>query len=74
MSKDIKDPLYQELMTDCDIMGIPLEEADLWYNAYVEFVREELNERIDGKTPVKINTSELLGIVMNGLINKYEVF
>lgn len=65
------DLLYQNVMETCDIMGIPLEEANYWFEAYTEFVREEFDKRINGSGPLKINTQIVWDIVLKGLVREY---
>ena len=67
------DLLYQDIMVTCDIMGIPLEEANYWFEAYTEFVREEFDKRINGSGPLKINTQIVWDTVLKGLVREYEV-
>ena len=65
--------LYQDIVTTCRTFGIPEDVGDDVFYGYVEFVREEINKRINGKVANPINSEELIRIVMAGLVNKYAV-
>jgi len=65
LSKGEIDTLYQEAMFMADLYGIPKLIVDDYYEAFVEFVREEINKRIKtGDTSTKINPEIFLQVIM----------
>ena len=56
--------LYQEAMLVADMYDIPKVIVNDFYEAFVEFVREELSKRIRYGTAAKINTDIFMQVVM----------
>lgn len=62
---DGQDSLYQEAMFIADMYGIPKLIIDDYYEAFVQFVREELNNRVKkGMPPTKINTDVFFQVIL----------
>lgn len=60
------DGLYQEAMFMAEIYGIPQIVVDDYYEAFVEFVREELDKRIKtGVETTRINPEMFLQVIMS---------
>lgn len=59
------EPLYQEAMFMAETYGIPKHIINDYYEAFVEFVREEINKRIKTGMPYKINTDIFLQVIMS---------
>ena len=65
MNMDGADALYQEAMFISDMYGIPKLIVDDYYEAFVQFVREELDKRIKlGMPPTKINTDIFFQVLL----------
>ena len=63
--KEHIDSLFQEALFMADIYGIPKIIVYDYYDAFVEFVREELNKRIKlGMPSTKINTEIFFQVLM----------
>ena len=63
--KEYIDSLFQEALFMADIYGIPKILVYDYYDAFVEFVREELNKRIKlGMPSTKINTDVFFQVLM----------
>ena len=61
----MEDALYQEAMFMADMYGIPKVLVNDYYEAFVEFVREELNNRIKtGIVKQEIHPEVLLTVIM----------
>lgn len=58
------DEMFQEIMMTCDLLDIPLEDAEYWYEHYLEFVREEFESRLKGNSPNKINPDILKTVIV----------
>lgn len=59
------DALYQEAMFIADMYGIPKLIVDDYYEAFVEFVREEFNNRIKtGVIKQEIHPEILMTVLM----------
>ena len=62
---DGQDSLYQEAMFIADMYGIPKIIVDDYYEAFVQFVREELENRVKkGMPPTKINTDIFFQVIL----------
>lgn len=62
---DKGDALYQEAMFMADIYGIPKLIVDDYYEAFVEFVREEFNNRMKtGVIKQEIHPEILMTVLM----------
>jgi len=61
--------LYKELMFMSEIYGIPKIIVDDYYEAFVEFVREELNNRIKTGIVKEVIHPEILLTVLAGEAN-----
>lgn len=63
--KEYIDSLFQEALFMAEIYGIPKVLVYDYYEAFVEFVREELNKRIKTGVPTtKINTEIFFQVLM----------
>lgn len=61
----MEDSLYKEAMFMAEIYGIPKIIVNDYYEAFVEFVREELNNRIKtGMITTEIDPSILFTVIM----------
>ena len=59
--KEYIDSLYKEAMFMAEIYGIPKIIVDDYYEAFVEFVREEIDKRVKtGNQSIKINPEVFL--------------
>ena len=58
------DALYQEALFIADMYGIPKIIVDDYYEAFVEFVREEINKRIKTGMITKINPEIFLQVIL----------
>lgn len=67
-----EETIYQDIIATCIAYSIPTEIGEDVYFGFIEFVREEVKDRIKGKDVKPIDVEGLLGIVMNGLVNKYD--
>ena len=62
---DKGDALYQEAMFMADMYGIPKLIVDDYYEAFVEFVREEFNNRVKtGVVKQEIHPEILITVLM----------
>lgn len=60
-----RDPLYNEAMFMADMYGIPRIVANDYYDAFIEFVREEFNNRIKtGVIKQQIHPEILITVLM----------
>lgn len=63
-SKDMNG-LYQEAMYVAEMFDIPKIIVDDYYEAFVEFVREELDKRIKKRSYTRIDTSIFMQVIMS---------
>ena len=63
------DSVYQEAMFMAEIYGIPKIIIDDYYEAYVQFVREELKKRVKTGVPTQVLNPEILFTVIMGEAN-----
>ena len=62
--KEYVDALYKEAMFLADMYGIPKILVNDYYDAFVEFVREEINKRIKTGITTKIDVNIFLQVLM----------
>ena len=62
--KEYTDALYKEAMFLADMYGIPKILVNDYYDAFVEFVREEINKRIKTGITTKIDVNIFLQVLM----------
>ena len=62
--KEYVDGLYKEAMFLADMYGIPKILVNDYYDAFVEFVREEINKRIKTGITTKIDVNIFLQVLM----------
>lgn len=60
----MEDSLYQEAMFVADMYGIPKIIVNDYYEAFVKFVREEINKRIETGIDTRINTDIFMQVIL----------
>lgn len=66
-----EDPIYVYLLNWAKINDVDESEVEFWYLTMVEYERDVIRKRIDGKDTEKMNVGNMVTIMKDILTRKY---